>query len=269
MSLRDRRAPVTVSAIVRIVALVLVATACGRGDSQAPRGHAAYGAARATPTVPARPPYRVTNVARSGAIVGRVTATGDTPADSVVHATIDQDVCGASERVPMVERRGNRLANVVVWLDGVRSGKPLPVDRRFELTVKRCAFLPRVQAAITGGMLNVRSLDATTHRVDFRHDGSTVDVVQETDRGQVVPTEKVLARPGLVEAQCGVHRWARAWIRVFDHPYFAVTNRDGTFTIDSVPPGTYRLIAWQPRLGEKEQTVTVEAAKDAQVDLSF
>jgi hypothetical protein len=40
-------------------------------------------------------------------------------------------------------------------------------------------------------------------------------------------------------------------------------------TIDSVPPGTYRLIAWQPRLGEKEQAVTVEAAKDAQVAIEF
>jgi hypothetical protein len=271
MSLRDPRRPATRRTLIALWSLALVALGCGHERRASARsdtaGDARANAAQAAE--PVLPSYHVVDVARGGAIVGRVTTSAEPPADSVVPVTIDQALCGAEQRIPLVERRGDRLANVVVWLADARRGKPLPVERRFEITATGCTLEPRVQAAIAGGMLNVRSLDATTHRTRFARNDAVLDVVQETDWGQVVPTEKVLARPGLVEARCTLHPWARAWIRVFDHPYFAVTNRDGTFTIDSVPPGTYHLVAWQARLGVKEQMVTVEATKDAKVTVAF
>ena len=93
--------------------------------------------------------------------------------------------------------------------------------------------------------------------------------VRETEAGQVVPTGKPLSHRGLVDVKSDRYPWSRAWIRVFDHPYFAVTNRDGIFTIDSVPPGEYTLKMWEPRLGVRERKVHVDSAKDSKLDISF
>ncbi|HEX6536068.1 MAG TPA: DUF2012 domain-containing protein [Gemmatimonadaceae bacterium] len=247
---------------------LLTIVACG-GERPAGATVANDSATMSRAEEPARPPYRVVDVRNGGAIVGRVLATGPTPDDTTVAASADSGVCGATRVVPLVERRGDRLENVVVWLDDARAGKPLPAERRYEIEHDACAIEPRVQAAVAGGMLNVRSSDRAVHRARFIRSGATIDLVQETDAGQVVPTEKVLARPGLVEVRCDRHPSTRAWIRVFDHPYYAVTNRDGTFTLDSVPPGTYTLEAWQPRLGVRTMKVTVGKGTDVKVDVAF
>jgi hypothetical protein len=266
---RDRRATVVRTAVLAW-ALSLAVGACGRepraeAAASAPRGRAAGG------LEPARPPYRIVDVRRGGSVVGRVTVTGDVPRDSVVAATTDQGLCGNTVRVPLVERNRSRVANVVVWLDDVRSGKPLPLPRRFELTNERCSLEPRVQAAVVGGTLNVKNADPAMHRTRFLLAGtdSTVAVVTEHDRGQLVPTQRVLASPGRLEVRCDAHPWTHGWIQVFDHPYFDVTGRDGQFAIDSVPPGRYRLMAWQERLGTKEMEVTVEAGREAKVEVKF
>ena len=50
---------------------------------------------------------------------------------------------------------------------------------------------------------------------------------------------------------CPPHPWERMWLRVFDHPYFAVTVEDGTFEIPLAPAGTCRLVVWQESMGYK------------------
>lgn len=210
------------------------------------------------------------DVTGSGAIVGRVTLASPAPADTVFPVPADDTaLCGATRRVSLVEHRGELVGDVVVWLADARSGKAFPIERRYQITNSDCALEPRVQAAVEGGMLNVRNSDPSPHHTVFVLGGDTLATVRESEDGQVVPTGKVLARQGLVEARSDRYPWSRAWIRVFDHPYFAVTNRDGIFTIDSVPPGRYRLMAWQARLGTREQEVSVRAASDSRIDLSF
>ena len=57
-----------------------------------------------------------------------------------------------------------------------------------------------------------------------------------------------------------------AWVAVFDHPYFAVTDDAGAFTIKGLPDGTYTLQAWHEQFGTKEQTITV---KDGKAEANF
>ena len=113
--------------------------------------------------------------------------------------------------------------------------------------------------------------DAVRSRLRFvrRPSNEVVSTVEMNDQGQVVPDEKILAAPGVVEVRGEVHPWLRAWLLVFDHPYYAATGGDGAFTLADVPPGTYRLVAWHERLGLAEQSVTVEAGKAAAVTLRF
>ncbi len=66
--------------------------------------------------------------------------------------------------------------------------------------------------------------------------------------------------------QCDVHPWMFAWVSIFDHPYFSVSDADGKFTIKNVPPGKYTVEAVHRKLGT--QTVEVEV-KDNNVTADF
>jgi hypothetical protein len=189
----------------------------------------------------------------------------------MIHPSSDEGVCGRAFPLSLVDSDGQGLGSAVVWLDDVRRGKPLPVERRYTLTNERCLLSPSVQGVVAGGTLNVRSVDAAVHRNRFLRlaDDTTLAKVQLNDEGQVVPLERILIQPGRVEVRCDQHPWTRAWLMVFDHPYFATTAPDGVFRMDSVPPGEYRLIIWHPRVGETERQVTVEAGKERAVNVKL
>ena len=71
--------------------------------------------------------------------------------------------------------------------------------------------------------------------------------------------------------KCDVHPWMKSYTQVFDHPYFAVTGSDGSFSINNVPDGTYEAVAWQEKFGSKRvmtQSVTVKGGK-AELNFNF
>jgi hypothetical protein len=252
--------------------LAALAAACARSSGE-PSAASTDTAVAYHAAEPAPPPYRVIDVSDAGTLRGTITlsAEAEVRGDTVVRMIRDQDVCGATMRIPLVRHRGDQVEGVIVWLADARRGKPLPIDRRFDIATEQCALEPKVQAAIVGGTLNVFNGDPASHRSRFLVAGtdSTIALVRETDSGQVVPIQSVLARPGLVEVRCDIHPYTRGWIRVFDQPYFDVTDRRGRFSLESVPPGTYHLVAWHPRLGTIRRTVTVQAGAAVTVDLTF
>jgi hypothetical protein len=69
--------------------------------------------------------------------------------------------------------------------------------------------------------------------------------------------------------KCDVHPWMSGWIGVFDHPWFAVTGDDGSFSIGKVPGGRYTLVAWQETLPEKEEEITVRSPGTCEADFTF
>lgn len=262
-AVRLRRAVIAIAGMVSLVA-------CDRGAGRGGKGDRDGGEAlAATPGLSSQGiPYTPRELDAIGQVRGTIQLDGPPPADSVIQPTSDSTVCAAYTR-PGIEHRGGFATGVVVWIDGLRSGKPLPIERRFDVTNDRCALIPEVQAVVAGGTLNVRSLDAVEHRTRIvHHDGNEIlATVRETDEGQVVPNERVLARPGILELSCDVHAWTRAWIAVFDHPYFVVSGADGSFLMDSLPPGTYQIRAWHPRLGRMSDSITVTAGGLTQIGL--
>jgi hypothetical protein len=215
--------------------------------------------------------YTVVPVTTPGQVTGTITVGGDIPADTVVHPTSDVTTCGTELTDVTIEHDGPRLSGAVVWLDGVRRGKALPLIRRYDVINEGCLIVPRVQAAIAGGTINVRSLDPVTHRTRLVRTGETkpVALVTETDEGQVVPLDHALDVPGQLEIRCDQHPWTRGYIAVFDQPYFAVTSGNGAFAFDSVPPGRYTLRVWHERLGTESREVTVTAGQTAGADIEL
>ncbi len=257
---------------VQLLLAGLALVACSPAEST-PASTAAHNGVRQpvdpSPIAPGRRPYELASATTYGRLAGAVTFSGPTPADTVTHVVTDVDVCGATLVDVSVRARGPRLAGAVVWISGVPAGKHLPFTKRFDVMTQGCRLNPRVQAAVIGGTVNVRSADATTHRTTFARNGDTVATVSETEDGQIVPNEAILAKAGLVEIRCALHPWTHGWIAVFDHPYFAMSNDDGAFTIDSVPPGRYRVTVWHERFGTVDDSVTIGADVTTTLNLAF
>jgi hypothetical protein len=215
---------------------------------------------------PAAQPYRVAPPAEQGTIAGVVEFEGTAPVAEIVHPSVDQNVCGNSVVQKSVALSGPRVGGAVVWLTDIRSGNALPFQRRFDLTNNYCTLDPFVLAIPTNSTLNVGNDDRTleTNRFINVGTGHVVAVAPFNDNGEVVPVDR-FKEPAEIEVVSEQHPWAHAWIAVLDHPYYAQTAASGTFAINGVPPGRYRIRAWHPSLGYADDSVTVSAGQQASV----
>ncbi|MCZ6916612.1 MAG: prealbumin-like fold domain-containing protein [Gemmatimonadetes bacterium] len=69
--------------------------------------------------------------------------------------------------------------------------------------------------------------------------------------------------------KCDIHGWMSGVLAVFDHPFFAVTGDDGTFSLDGLPPGDYVVEAWHEILGTQVHTVSVTADGMSEIAVAF
>jgi len=254
--------------------VLFVALACSHDDTAS--AHSRDAAASSDDGVPPRPsviapssqPYRVVAVSGGGTISGTVDFDGTVPAPAVVRPASDQDqkVCGSSIVEQNVKLAGTRVGGAVVWLTDIRSGKAFPLERRFELTNDGCTLDPYVLVISTNGTLDVSNDDRTLHTNRFINVGTgrIAGIAPFNDDGEVVPLDK-FREPAEIEVVCEEHPWTHAWIAVLDHPYFAQTSASGTFSIDGIPAGRYRVRAWHPALGYSDDSVTVTAGQQTSV----
>ena len=204
-----------------------------------------------------------------GSVVGTIKLDGEAPPESPP-ITVDTKVCG-NKAQPSVEATPKGLSDVIVWVSGVKTGKALPLEKRIELSSENCALDPRVQATVVGSTVNVFNDDKTLHKLVFINaaSGDTLATMPFFNEGQVVASEKLAATSDIVEVRCKQHPWTRAYIAVFDHPYFAVTEKDGSFRIDSLPPGNYTVNVWHEGMKKPiAQQVQIAAGGSARLDRS-
>lgn len=213
--------------------------------------------------------YKPGSLSAVGSVAGNIKLDGPVPRDTTT-ITTDQPICSTTPE-PATVANAKGVSNAVVWIAGVTTGKDLPVEKRAELSSERCALDPRVQAVTTGTTVNVFNEDRLIHRLVFIggvHD--TLTKMPFFNGGQVVASERLAKKPGIVEVRCTLHPWTRGYIAVFDHPYFAVTDANGAFTIDSLAPGSYTMMVWHEGMSQPaSQHVQVAANGTAKVDLAI
>ena len=208
--------------------------------------------------------YKAKAVNNGGTISGVVKFEGDMPEKKKLEITKDEAVCGADPKFDesLVVGEGNALKNTIVYLIDISEGKDFDKDAKVEIDQKGCKFTPHVQIVPLDTRLFMLNSDKIMHNVHiFSKINKGVNKPQPKTRRRM-PLKAVKKAEGPVEVKCDIHGWMSAWIAYVPHPYFAVTNEKGEFTLEDVPAGEYKLGYWHEACGTNSKApvaVTVEA----------
>lgn len=147
------------------------------------------------------------------------------------------------------------LGDAVVFLEGL--GDPAP-PTRFDVTISDKAFAPHVLVVPVGSTVAFPNHDPFDHNVFSVSEGNSFDLgLYGRGEGKSV----TLQHPGLVRVFCNVHPRMVALVLVMGTHHYAQPGADGSFTINGVGPGSYRLHVWHERAPtEVVKEVTVGAA---------
>jgi hypothetical protein len=215
------------------------------------------------------PGYDVATVPDAGSVKGKVVFNGPLPPPRKVVPTKDREVCGSGirevDQITVAPDKG--VGEAIVYLAKVTKGKPWPkLAKPPELNNLKCDFVPHVQVMPPGDLVVVNS-DPVLHNTKAFFDRIPVFNLALPNEGQRIT--RSIKRTGVMRIECDAHGWMLGWAYVADNPYYAITPKDGTFTITDVPPGTYTLVAWQEFTGPAEMPVTVRAKEATAVTVEL
>ena len=191
-----------------------------------------------------------------GTLRGRFLFEGPLPAVEKLQIERDSEVCGLTGLVDeslVIHQENRGLQNVILWLE---SKTPVPVHPDYlnnapkpaRLDNNGCRFEPRVVQLRTGQSLELRNSDPVAHN-------AAAWLKRSTPFNEVIPigqsTQRIIRKAETLPARvdCSIHAWMRAWLVVLDHPYSAVTDKDGRFELTNVPAGQWRIRMWHERPG--------------------
>lgn len=216
-------------------------------------------------------------VACAGNITGTVTLNGTPPPERDITPLKEDMTCGKLvEGMPktqfFVVGPNKGLADVVVMLKGI-SGKSTGASAApAVLDQKGCEYVPTIMALQTGQKLLVKNSDPILHNVHPTPVNTGPGKNAEDNKAQMAGgpdlTFTFPAAENFLRFKCDVHQWMFAWVTVVDHPYFAVTDKEGKFTIKDVPPGKYTVTALHRKASPSGVDKEVEV-KDGDVTADF
>jgi plastocyanin len=163
---------------------------------------------------------------------------------------------------------GGELENVFVFIKQINGNFPAPSTPAV-IDQHGCLYHPHVLGVQVGQPLQIKNSDNTLHNIHALpvvnpqfNEGQPVQGMVSTKK-----FEKAEITP--FKVKCDVHGWMKAWMAVMPHPFYAVSQANGTFTISNLPPGNYTLVAWHEKYGTKEQPLTVAAKESKAVNFTY
>jgi hypothetical protein len=205
-------------------------------------------------------PFRPTG--EEGTIEGVVGVAGDVPPRPLISmdadsACVSQNKGGARVDDIVVER--GRLANALVYVESAALDAHAFEPRPWvpALGRRRCRTVPHVLGMQSGQTLSVQNGDRTVHNYYFE---TKVNPIFNKALSPGGSFEILLTRPEPpFPVKCNLHPWERGYVAVLPHPFFAVTGRNGSFAIESLPPGDYEVVVWHEKFKEARAKVSVGA----------
>ena len=193
---------------------------------------------------------------QAGTVAGRVRVPDEPPPERPAVSAL-----AASRHVPVDCSRS------VVYLDS--APRPAFDERRpgrARMSQRGEEFVPRLLAVTVGTAVEFPNDDATFHNVFSLSRAKTFDL------GRYRPGRTgtvIFDRPGVVPVFCDIHTHMSAYVLVFSHPYFAVTDTDGRFAITGVPPGAYQLDVWSELGTAAPLRIAVAAGQATSADFTI
>ena len=212
------------------------------------------------------------SVPQTGTIVGHVTFEGKAPGNPIIRMGMDPKCSELNRGHRVVQEQAlvaldGSVGNAFVRLDGSFPRAPVPSEP-VVINQRACVYGPRVVGVRVGQRLQIHNSDKLLHNVHSSSASSNSFNVGQPTAGttfEFVPkTPEVMVKLG-----CDVHRWMIAFVGVVEHPFFAVTNVTGQFTIAQVPVGSYMIRTWHEQFGERSQPVSVRAGATSSVDVRY
>jgi hypothetical protein len=197
-----------------------------------------------------------------GTIKGRLVWGGSDvpPARALIEkgrAQKDPEICARAAAIPnrelVVDPQTKGVAYGFAYLVKPKGSNPGAVKEllarspKAELDQKNCEFLPYVLAIHQDQTLVIKSSDPVNHNVRYAAFANSPFNQIMAPKGEI--EVKLVAERRPIVVACDIHSWMKAYIMVFDHPFFAVTGADGAFEIKGVPAGEQNLVLWQERVG--------------------
>ncbi len=202
-----------------------------------------------------------------GSITGKCLIDGNVPAAGKLKIDKDVEVCGKRSDVDksLMVAKNKGIQNVVVSIKKIDAPDGWPkaqLARIFDQ--KDCEFVSRVMIVPVGSQIDIKNSDPVLHNV-HTYSRRNTPINQGIPAGQSL--KQKLEKEETIKVTCDVHKWMLSWIVVAGHPYYTLTNEDGSFELKNVPPGTYELIAWHESLGKsKTKHKKVEVKADGTVE---
>ena len=206
-----------------------------------------------------------------GTLAARAVATG------TIRGTVTLPA-GSTGRRPSVSRPGRVSAadrqqdavdrqTSVVYLDNMPRGMAgETVERHARLDQRGERFVPHIVAIGVGGTVDFPNSDPTFHNVFSLSDVRSFDLGRyATGKSKTVKFDKA----GVVRVFCDIHAHMSAFIFVFAHPYFDVTDGQGRYRIDGVPPGPQQVVLWNESIEPETRQVTVPDGGEVEVNFAI
>lgn len=215
------------------------------------------------------------HLAAAADITGTITLKGTPPKEKDITPLKEDATCGKLHtEMPTthfyVVGANNSLADVIVSLQGVSpqstgaKAEPVMIDQ------KGCEYTPQILAVQTDQKILVKNSDPVLHNI---HDLPTVPGNKEQNVAQMPGSADLTftfpKAEMFLKFKCDVHPWMFAWVSVFDHPYFAVSGKDGSFKIANVPAGKYTIQAAHRKAGTVTQEIEIKEGAPNKVDLTL
>jgi plastocyanin len=205
-----------------------------------------------------------------GTITGKVMFEGTPPTLEPIDMSQDAVCSTSGDKTPdNVRIKDGKVKFVFVYVKGPGvDNNSFDVGGPVILDQKGCRYDPHVLGLQAGQVLKVTNSDNTTHNV-HPSPARNEDFNKSQPPNSPPIEHKFNNKEVLIPVKCNQHPWMKASIGVLDHPFFAVSGDDGSYTIKGVPPGDYTLVFWHETFGEQTQNIKVTANGSVTQDMTY
>jgi len=276
------RSAVTLGAVL---STALVFTGCNSGEEESgstpepeATGEPGEAPAEAAPEAAAAPEETAPEAAAPAAVAaapttgltGTIKFEGEVPAPSELSTKGDAK-CAVHDNTIIFSKvqvgDGGGLANVFIKIKNPPEAEYTPPATPAVLDQVGCMYTPHVMGIQVGQDLEVRNSDATTHNVRaIARKNRPINMGQPAGSK---PRVKTFKREESITIKCDIHKWMTGYVHVVSHPYWAVTDENGAFTISGLPAGEYKYEAVHESLKKLKGDVVIDANGNATLDLAY